>query len=303
MNSWNKTSKSKLQHCRLHQELFPKYPPRHLLPSKWMIIAKETYTSNTNKQGPTRPDQNDYRAMAGYALVVASTALQSHCQWVPPYHPHEWLEATKLQGLPSLTDEVIGAYSDWKHTMPDSGKRRRTAANDAGQRQTASDSSKTMPDNGKMVPDSGRRCGQRETVAGQRQTVPVQRKTVPGQSTAETKTDEDGSNGCTGRSAAWRRMTENWLSKPAWLVVARRDSPDLQVTRRNCDGGRRWRQRKVAATTIAATAVESGDGRRLATLRRRENGLPTDILGAADSHGGRPPTDSKGHKKRSENLF
>ncbi|KOM25343.1 hypothetical protein LR48_Vigan102s000100 [Vigna angularis] len=104
MSSWNKTRKSKLQHCRLHQELFPKYPPRHLLPSKWMIIAKETYTSNTNKQGPTRPDQNDYRAMAGYALVVASTTLQSHCQWVPPYHPHEVSPFHALEHTRSLQD-------------------------------------------------------------------------------------------------------------------------------------------------------------------------------------------------------
>ncbi|BAT83668.1 hypothetical protein VIGAN_04085500, partial [Vigna angularis var. angularis] len=60
------------------------------------------------------------------------------------------------------------------------------------------------------------------------------------------------------RSTAWRRVTENWLSKPAWLVVARRDCPDPQVTRRNCDGGRRWRQRRPAVTELAATAAERG---------------------------------------------
>ncbi|KOM26664.1 hypothetical protein LR48_Vigan304s001100 [Vigna angularis] len=40
--------------------------------------------ANTNTQA-----RNDCRAMAGYALVVASTTLQSHCQWVSPYHTHE----------------------------------------------------------------------------------------------------------------------------------------------------------------------------------------------------------------------
>ncbi|WVY89946.1 hypothetical protein V8G54_035460 [Vigna mungo] len=32
---------------------------------------------------------NDCRAMAGYAFMVASNALQSHCQQVSPYHTHK----------------------------------------------------------------------------------------------------------------------------------------------------------------------------------------------------------------------
>ncbi|KOM48509.1 hypothetical protein LR48_Vigan07g221300 [Vigna angularis] len=58
------------------------------------------------------------------------------------------------------------------------------------------------------------------------------------------------------RSAAWRRVTERWLSKPAWLAVARKDGPDPQVTRRICDGGRR-RQRRRRWLELAVTAAES----------------------------------------------
>ncbi|KOM50354.1 hypothetical protein LR48_Vigan08g118100 [Vigna angularis] len=86
-------------------------PPRHLLSSKWMIIARRNIhkqykqaRSNTNKQGPTRSDQNGCRAMAGYALMMASTALQSRCQWVPPYHTHEVNPFRALEHTGSLQD-------------------------------------------------------------------------------------------------------------------------------------------------------------------------------------------------------
>ncbi|WVY90659.1 hypothetical protein V8G54_036173 [Vigna mungo] len=48
--------------------------------------------------------ENDCRAMAGYALVVASTALQSHCQWVSPYHTHEVSPFRALEHTGSLQD-------------------------------------------------------------------------------------------------------------------------------------------------------------------------------------------------------
>ncbi|KAG2395360.1 uncharacterized protein HKW66_Vig0072640 [Vigna angularis] len=48
----------------------------------------DSYQATKQPPQPALSD-NDCRAMAGYALVVASTALQSHCQWVSPYHTHE----------------------------------------------------------------------------------------------------------------------------------------------------------------------------------------------------------------------
>ncbi|KOM53268.1 hypothetical protein LR48_Vigan09g192700 [Vigna angularis] len=48
--------------------------------------------------------KNDCRAMAGRALVVASTALQSHCQWVSPYHTHEVSPFRALEHTGSLQD-------------------------------------------------------------------------------------------------------------------------------------------------------------------------------------------------------
>ncbi|KOM37870.1 hypothetical protein LR48_Vigan03g125200 [Vigna angularis] len=99
-----------------------------------------------------------------------------------------------------------------------------------------------------------------------------QRQTTPGQSTAEKKTDEDGSNGCSGgseqreevqttamevsrrlsggqraarelyapvrsehRSGAWQSVGKNQMPTPTGLAVARGDASDLLVTGRNCE--------------------------------------------------------------------
>ncbi|KOM43511.1 hypothetical protein LR48_Vigan05g111500 [Vigna angularis] len=86
-------------------------------------------------QGPTRPDQNDYRAMAGYALVVASTALQSHCQWVPPYHPHEaescWTNVIKSYTIrpnakPSNTSTKFNTWTNAQRLEPKNTTQGRT---------------------------------------------------------------------------------------------------------------------------------------------------------------------------------
>ncbi|KOM33867.1 hypothetical protein LR48_Vigan02g001700 [Vigna angularis] len=216
----------------------------------------------------------------------------------------------------------------------DSGKRCRTAANGAEQRQTTPGQQKngagqrqtarTNEDgNNGCSEDLNRerrsrrrlwRCrGDFSVARGRRTPVPAGLAVARGDASDLLVT---GRNCDGGRrpttdwpeiSAAWRRVTDNWLSKPAWLAVARRDGPDPQVTRRNCDGGRRWRRqwwRKVAATAIAATAAESGDSRRqrrLAALRRRENGLPTETVGATGGHGGRPPAEIT--RRGSENLL
>ncbi|WVZ07291.1 hypothetical protein V8G54_020637 [Vigna mungo] len=83
----------KLPAKRQHpQALAPREPPQRLLTYKWMIIVNETSTS---KQG---------MIVAGCALVVASTALQSHCQWVSSYHTHEVSPFRALEHAGSLQD-------------------------------------------------------------------------------------------------------------------------------------------------------------------------------------------------------
>ncbi|KOM48337.1 hypothetical protein LR48_Vigan07g204100 [Vigna angularis] len=151
----------------------------------------------------------------------------------------------------------------------DNGKRHGKAANGAGQRQTAANGAGTTSaaetkhttqkgrsDNAKQRGGTlkiqsaaiGHRWGwsSREE-ANQIQWSPDEIVTVAGDKAAADWPE---------RSAVWRHVTERWLSKPAWLVVARRDGPDPQVTRQICDDGRRQRRRRWPE--LAVTTAESG---------------------------------------------
>ncbi|KOM25496.1 hypothetical protein LR48_Vigan107s001500 [Vigna angularis] len=174
-----------------------------------------------------------------------------------------------------------------RQTARDSGKRRGTAANDAGQRQTAQDSGKQRrttangactAENGagtasaaetKHTTQKGREREVRRDNRKRRGLLPmlgrrrvtsthprsdgeeavrggawgrVRRRHRWGWSSREEANQIQWSSDETvtvagnktaadwpERSAAWRRVTERWLSKPAWLAVARRDGPDPQI--------------------------------------------------------------------------
>ncbi|KOM44078.1 hypothetical protein LR48_Vigan05g168300 [Vigna angularis] len=132
----------------------------------------------------------------------------------------------------SKIQRYVGAYGAWtaangagqRETARDSGKRRGTAGNGAGQRET--------------VRDSGKRRGTAANGAGQRQTMPVQWKTVLERhqqlrrSTQRRKegptmrnvrrdedalkTDEDGSNGCSGREQTLNTAQHYLILSEQW---------------------------------------------------------------------------------------
>ncbi|KOM30040.1 hypothetical protein LR48_Vigan846s000400 [Vigna angularis] len=65
--------------------------------------------------------QHRSKAMAGHALVVASTALQSHCQWVSPYYTHEWFQTTTSRIATGFTRQIHkerAAPSSHSHSAP-----------------------------------------------------------------------------------------------------------------------------------------------------------------------------------------
>ncbi|KOM34710.1 hypothetical protein LR48_Vigan02g086000 [Vigna angularis] len=147
--------------------------------------------------------------------------------------PPQWLEATKLQGLPSLTNEVMGPTVVGSIRCLDSGK-------------TVSDNGKRRLDNGKRRLDSGNRHGRRLDNGRRREQRHQQlRRSTESQKQEEgptmwnvrrdedaMKTDKDGSNGCYGGSeqreeAPARRPTVSAFDADAGKAARDKHVPEI----------------------------------------------------------------------------